>query len=522
MITNNNRYKLQELESNIKNGVFDKNISDMFEYFLYNIEFKNIKNFIQSNKTTYVYFSEDLQNMYFGSIKDFDIVSQFAPISINLFGHNSKLNDICNKIYSDAFNEASKPFTIAKNLVLSPYEDNENIPNTVYDAIQSSYKNISLNKNVLSNENEEVIEIIKKEILKSLKIKVNALIKMDESNNFSVMREENERFSDVSVGYGKKISGKERLVYLKTLTNEETIQKYPEIIKSSRSYATVISKYQILKYNRTKILTEKQVNDFIEIVNSQNGYSYMLSDCESNYAYILSDFFKRNNDFTLLLSKVNASCWTAMFKSLSLDEKIEAINDFEKSKYYDDKSQYSKMIKVMNSLSFNISSISDNVIVRLKNAFNLLEKIAIPVDVAFSLRVSQLATVASNPEAIELIEQISKKHHAKLHLTFDDDSLLSSNDYKNKINTNMTVENVKKFLYNKNLDILSRKDKFSAETISSGRLHYFDDSMFEDMFKNKTHNNFYVINFFKLINDFIISSKRVDDLDQTLVFESIL
>lgn len=508
MIINNKKiYKLQELKDLIEQDMFKNNFSDIFDYVLYQIDFGDIKNFKQSNKSIYVYFSEDLKEMYFGPINDFDMVTQFAPMSINFFGKNSKINDLFNKIYSDGFKEALDPIVIAKEMFTNSYtseDDFNNNNNDLYSSIKSANDKLLLNKKKFDNEKEIFAQIIKKEILKSLKIKINALIAMDVSGNFNNMENENEKFSGFVLGnsnYG--IPNKEHLISLKILTNAEILNRFSLNNIKENNYGEILSKYQLLNYKKSRELTNDEINFFINFINLKNVYSLSLDDITKNYAYILADYFKRNKDLSSLLNQMSGNAWILIFRTFSLDEFIEAINNFIDSAYFNDIQQKNKVVKTLNKWIFDkLTNSGQTTIDRIHYIDSLLDKVNAKLKIVASIRLSLLFKVSSDEHVVNQLKKVLIKHNIILALT-GDEFLFYDKLYYDKIKTQRHVNCVNDLINSDDIKVSIMQGSFPHE--GNSKIRFFSNDFIEEIVQNKKHNGFYTLKFFELINSFIIS-----------------
>lgn len=506
MITNNKKsYKLQELKDLIEQDMFKNNFSDIFDYVLYQIDFSNIKNFKQSNKSIYVYFSEDLKEMSFGPMNDFDMTTQFAPMSINFFGQKSKINDLFNKIYSDEFKTALDPIVIAKEMFTNPYTSEEDINNDLYSSIKSANDKLLLNKKKFDNEKEIFDKIIKKEILKSLKSKINALIEMDVSGNFYNMENENEKFSGFLLNNSDYyIPNKENLISLKILTNEEVLSRFSLNNIKGNNYDEMLSKYQLLNYKKNRNLNSDEIDFFINFINKKSFYSFNSDGIEKNYAYILADYFKHNKDFSSLLSQMIGNAWILIFRTFSLDEFIEAINNFIDSEYFNDSKQKNKVVKTLNKWIFDkLTNSGQTTIDRINYIDSFLDKVNTKFKIVASIRLSLLFKVASDEHVVNQLKNVLIKHNITLALT-GDDSLFYDKLYYDKIKTQRHINCINNLINSDDIKVSIMQGSFPHEVNS--KIHFFSNDFITKIVQNKKHNGFYTIKFFELINDFIISN----------------
>lgn len=508
MIINNKKsYKLQELKGLIEQDMFKDAFSDIFDYVLYQIDFSNIKDFKQSNKSIYVYFSEDLKEMSFGPMNDFDMVTQFAPMSINFFGKNSKINDLFNKIYSDGFKEALDPMVIAKEMFTNPYtseDDFNNNNNNLYSSIKSANDKLLLNKKKFDNEKEIFAQIIKKEILKSLKIKINALIAMDVSGNFNNMKNENEKFSGFVLGnsnYG--IPNKEHLISLKILTNEEILNRFSLNNIKENNYGEILSKYQLLNYKKSRELTNDEIRFFLNFINEKNIYSFSSNDIQKDYAYMLADYFKHDNDFPILLRQTIGNAWPLLFRTFSLDEFIEAINNFIDSEYFNDIRQKNKVVKTLNKWIFDkLTNSGQTTIDRINYIDSLLDKVNTKLKIVVSIRLSLIFKVSSDEQVVNRLKKVLIKHNIILALT-GNDYLFYDKLYYDKIKTQRHINCVNNLINSNDIKVSIMQGGFPHE--ANSKIDFFSNDFIKEIVQNKKHNSFYTIKFFELINDFIIS-----------------
>ena len=505
MIINNKKsYKLQELKDLIEQDMFKNSFSDMFDYVLYQIDFSNIEDFKQSNKSIYVYFSEDLKEMSFGPMNDFDMTTQFAPMSINFFGKKSEINDLFNKIHSDEFKAALDPIAISKEMFANSYTSDDGFNNALYASIKSANDKLLLNKKKFDNEKEIFSQIIKKEILKSLKIKINALISMDVSGNFYDMDNENEKFSGFLLGNSDYyIPNKENLISLKVLTNEEVLSRFSLNHGKGNNYYEMLSNYQLLNYKKSRELTNDEIRFFINFINSKTIYSFSPNDIQKNYAYILADYFKNNNDFLSLLSQTNGNAWPLLFKTFSLDEFIEAINNFIDSEYFKDSQQKNKVVETLNKWIFGrLPNSGQTTIDRINYIDSLLDKVNIKLKIVVPLRLSLVFKVSSDEDVVNQLKKVLIKHNIILALT-GNDYLFYDNLYYDKIKTQRHINCINNLINSNYIKVSIIQGSFPHE--ANSKISFFSNDFIKEIVQNKKHNSFYTIKFFELINDFVIS-----------------